>query len=29
MDKKKYTVLVADDDPDYLYQVTFFLRKEG
>lgn len=29
MDKKKYTVLVADDDPDYLYQVTFYLRKEG
>ena len=29
MDKKKYTVLVADDDPDYLYQVTYYLRKEG
>jgi CheY-like chemotaxis protein len=29
MDKKMYTVLVADDDPDYLYQVTYYLRKAG
>ncbi|HNX67050.1 MAG TPA: response regulator [Bacteroidales bacterium] len=29
MDKKTYTVLVADDDPDYLYQVTYYLRKAG
>jgi CheY-like chemotaxis protein len=29
MDKKIYTVLVADDDPDYLYQVTYYLRKAG
>jgi CheY-like chemotaxis protein len=29
MDKKIYTVLIADDDPDYLYQVTYYLRKAG
>lgn len=29
MDKKVYTVLVADDDPDYLYQVSYYLRKAG
>lgn len=26
---KRYTVLVADDDPDYLFQVAFYLRKAG
>ncbi|MFZ2287971.1 MAG: response regulator [Bacteroidales bacterium] len=29
MSGKKYTVLLADDDPDYLFQVAFFLRKAG
>ena len=29
MTKKVYTVLVADDDPDYLFQVAFYLRKCG
>jgi CheY-like chemotaxis protein len=29
MNKKIYTVLVADDDPDYLFQVSFYLRKSG
>jgi len=29
MSKKVYTVLVADDDPDYLFQVAFYLRKCG
>jgi len=29
MSSKKYTVLLADDDPDYLFQVAFFLRKAG
>lgn len=24
-----YTVLLADDDPDYLFQVAYFLRKAG
>ncbi|HNT92476.1 MAG: response regulator [Bacteroidales bacterium] len=26
---KVYTVLLVDDDPDYLFQVAFYLRKEG
>ena len=29
MNKKTYTVLLADDDPDYLFQVAHFLRKSG
>ncbi len=29
MSSKIYTVLLADDDPDYLFQVAFFLRKAG
>lgn len=29
MNKKAFTVLVADDDPDYLFQVAFHLRKSG
>lgn len=29
MSNKKYNVLLADDDPDYLFQVAFFLRKAG
>ncbi len=29
MSKKVYTVLVADDDPDYLFQVAFYLRNCG
>jgi len=29
MSSKVFTVLVADDDPDYLYQVSFHLRKSG
>jgi CheY-like chemotaxis protein len=29
MSKKVYTVLVADDDPDYLFQVAFYLRNRG
>jgi two-component system, OmpR family, response regulator len=29
MSKKIYTVLVADDDPDYLFQVAFYLRSNG
>ncbi|MRR24113.1 response regulator, partial [bacterium] len=26
---KIYTVLLADDDPDYLFQVAYYLRKAG
>lgn len=26
---KIYTILLADDDPDYLFQVAFYLRKAG
>lgn len=29
MSNKVFTVLVADDDPDYLYQVSYHLRKSG
>jgi len=29
MNSKKYTVLVADDDPDYLFQVAYHLRQCG
>ena len=29
MSSKIYTVLLADDDPDYLFQVAFYLRKAG
>lgn len=29
MNSKKYTVLLADDDPDYLFQVAYHLRKCG
>jgi CheY-like chemotaxis protein len=29
MVKNSYTVLIADDDPDYLFQVAFYLRKAG
>ncbi len=29
MVKNNYTVLIADDDPDYLFQVAFYLRKAG
>lgn len=29
MSKKVYTVLLADDDPDYLFQVAFYLRNSG
>lgn len=29
MNKKVFTVLVADDDPDYLFQVAYHLRKLG
>jgi len=29
MTKAKYTVLIADDDPDYLFQTAFHLRKTG
>jgi len=29
MNTKTFTVLVADDDPDYLYQVSYHLRKSG
>lgn len=29
MNKKTFTVLLADDDPDYLFQVAFHLRKAG
>lgn len=26
---KKYKILIADDDPDYLFQLKFYLEKEG
>ena len=29
MSKKIYTILLADDDPDYLFQVAFYLRSSG
>jgi two-component system alkaline phosphatase synthesis response regulator PhoP len=29
MVKNSFTVLIADDDPDYLFQVAFHLRKAG
>lgn len=29
MRNKEYTVLLADDDPDYLFQVAHHLRKAG
>jgi len=29
MSSKIYTVLLADDDPDYLFQVAFYLRRAG
>jgi CheY-like chemotaxis protein len=29
MKKSDYTILVADDDPDYLFQTVFNLRKAG
>jgi two-component system alkaline phosphatase synthesis response regulator PhoP len=29
MSKKVYTILLADDDPDYLFQVAFYLRSSG
>ncbi|MDX9904013.1 MAG: response regulator [Bacteroidales bacterium] len=29
MVKTSFTVLIADDDPDYLFQVAFYLRKAG
>ena len=29
MSQKQYIVLLADDDPDYLFQVAFYLRKAG
>jgi len=29
MTRPKYTVLIADDDPDYLFQAAFHLRREG
>jgi CheY-like chemotaxis protein len=29
MNKSDFTILVADDDPDYLYQTVFSLEKEG
>jgi len=29
MVKNSFTVLIADDDPDYLFQVAFYLRKAG
>ena len=29
MNKKTFTVLIADDDPDYLFQVSYHLRKAG
>src|SRR5512137_1807984 len=29
MNKKTFTVLIADDDPDYLFQVSFHLRRAG
>ncbi len=29
MSNKVYTILLADDDPDYLFQVAFYLRNSG
>jgi len=29
MSQKQHTVLLADDDPDYLFQVAYYLRKAG
>ena len=29
MKKSEVTILVADDDPDYLFQVAYHLRKSG
>jgi CheY-like chemotaxis protein len=29
MKKSDYTILVADDDPDYLFQTVFNLKKSG
>jgi len=29
MNKSNYTILVADDDPDYLFQTIFYLEKAG
>jgi CheY-like chemotaxis protein len=29
MNKSDFTILVADDDPDYLYQTVFNLEKSG
>jgi DNA-binding response OmpR family regulator len=29
MTKPSYTVLIADDDPDYLFQTAFHLRRTG
>ena len=29
MNKSDFTILVADDDPDYLFQTVFNLEKEG
>jgi CheY-like chemotaxis protein len=29
MKKSDYTILIADDDPDYLYQTGFNLKKAG
>jgi CheY-like chemotaxis protein len=29
MNKSDFTILVADDDPDYLYQTVFSLEKAG
>ena len=29
MKKSEVTILVADDDPDYLFQTVFNLKKEG
>ena len=29
MNKSDYTILVADDDPDYLFQTVFSLEKAG
>ncbi len=29
MNKSNYTVLIADDDPDYLFQIVMALKKAG
>lgn len=29
MNNKVFTVLLADDDPDYLFQVAYYLRRNG